>query len=169
MTTRLCIGLALVTGLAATVVGNGILVVNVEQDGSHVVVPVPLVLARPVAAVLPAAQSRIPCPELGPYRDLALRAVRELAAADDAELVRVEEPAQTVSIRKERGQFEVRVDERAQQVLVRIPAAAVEEILAGYDGEAFRAVDLAAATRHLTRGDVVRVVNGNERVRISVW
>ena len=91
------------------------------------------------------------------------------ATAPDADFVRVEEPGETVLIRKANGRFEIHVDKSAEQVFVRLPAAAIEEVLASYDGEAFHLKDLVSALRHLPRGDVVRVVSREQRVRITSW
>jgi hypothetical protein len=172
MSSKLGIGFALLAALTAPVIGTGILVVNVEEggpDGHHWTIPIPLILVRPLATLLPAEKSRIHCPELAEYHEMALRVVRELAAAPDADFVRVEEAGETVLIRKANGRFEIHVDKSAEQALVRLPAAAVEEVLASYDDEAFHLKDLVSASRHLSRGDVVRVVSREERVRIAIW
>jgi hypothetical protein len=169
---KLGIGAVVLVALIAVTAGGGILVVNVEKDGPdghHWIIPVPLILAWPVAALCPADKGRIQCPRLAEYRDVALYVVRDLAAAPDADLVRVEDEGEKVLIRKVNGQFEIHVDEKAEQVLVRFPVAAVEEVLARYDGQAFHLKDLLHASRYLPRGDVVQVASTKERVRITIW
>jgi len=166
------IAFAILAILAGALFSEGILVVDVRETGSgghHVLVPVPLILAWPAAALVPEKESRIECPQLAEHRDAALQVVRELSAAPDGELVRVEERDETVVIRKVKGLFEVRVNNGHEKVLVRIPAKAVEEVLESYDGKAFRVKDIARALRHLPRGDVVQVASGKERVQIEVW
>jgi len=158
--------------LAAALFSEGILVVDVRESGSgghHVLVPFPLILARPLAALIPEKKSRIECPELAEHREAALQIVRELEAAPDTELVRVEQPVETVVIRKVNGLFEVRVTGGDERVLVRVPPKAVEEVIESFDGKAFRARDLALALRHLPRGEVVQVSSRTEKVQIKVW
>ncbi len=163
---------AILAILTAALFSEGILVVDVRETGAgghRVLVPFPLILARPAAALVPEKKSRIACPQLAEHREAALQVLRELATAPDAELVRVEERDETVVIRKVKGLFEVRVNDDGERVLVRVPLKAVEEALESYDGEAFRVKDLARVLRHLPRGDVVQVSARKERVRIEVW
>ena len=105
--TKLAIVLGVPIALLATVASLGIVVVDVREGGpggSHVVVPVPLVLAQTAVALAPAFapedKMRVPDEALE-HMGLAREVIEALAAAPDGELVRVEERNELVVIAKE--------------------------------------------------------------------
>ena len=101
------IGAVAVPAIAAgSVAATGVVVVDVKEarGGHHIVVPVPLALAQVAAAFVPLDKTRVHLPrEAEQYMPVARQVLEALASAEDGELVRVEEPGQKVSIRKEGG------------------------------------------------------------------
>ena len=94
---------------------------------------------------------------------------QELRAAGDAEFVTVEDEDGTVHVRRAGDRVEVRVnrvEEGGEEVLVDVPVALVDVLLAGEAGT----LDLAGAIAQLGdfRGDLVRVREGARSVRVWV-
>jgi hypothetical protein len=63
----------------------------------------------------------------------------------------------------------VEVHDGDQEVLVRVPIAAVEEVIDSYDGKSFQASAVLAAMRSAPPGECVRVHDGDDHVRIWIW
>ncbi len=161
--------LAVPVAAAGVVAATGVAVVDVREAGGghHIVVPVPLVLAQAAAAFVPAERTRVHLDhEALRHLPLARQALAALAEAEDAELVRVEEPGQHVSIRKEGRTLQVHVDDRGEQVDVTVPIDAALSLLPDDTGritasDAVWALQQARFTRvvdvHGRNGDQVRV------------
>lgn len=160
---------ALIAGILAS---SSYLVVDIEEkgpDGIHLIIPVPLALARVALRFVPDHETRIPCPELAEYLPAAKRVIEELTAAPDSELVRLEEGEELVLISKVGENLEVEVHERDEDVVVSLPLPVVVEILESYDGESFAAADVLSALTGISRSDLVHVRSDNEAVRVWIW
>jgi len=174
MSFKLGLVFAAVLGMAAMFVNAGILIVDVREggpDGERIFVPVPLALARTALWFVPDEHLVIKEPEFAEHRELALRLLRELEKAEDADLVEVHDGDEQVLVRKVGNQIEVHVSNGRENVDVRAPLAVVTRILESYDEERgrFRGSGLSAALGYMPRGEVVHVVDGDEEVRIAVW
>src|SRR6185295_8242762 len=102
---------------AATVAATGVVVVDVQEPrgGHHLVIPVPLAVAQAAAMFVPPSKARLHLgSQAARYLPVARQALDALAEAADAELVRVEEPGQQVSIRKEGADLVIDVREKGQ-------------------------------------------------------
>jgi hypothetical protein len=157
---------------AGTVAATGVVVVDVKEPrgGHHIVVPVPLALAQAAAAFVPEHKTRL---HLGRNAEQYLPAARQvltaLAAAEDAELVRVEEPGKKVSIRKEGDSIRVRVEEGERQVNVRVPISLALSVLPETGGR-INASQAVWALQHARLTEVVDVQGADgERVRVTVY
>ena len=174
MSFKLGIVFALVLGMAATFINAGVLIVDVREggvDGDHIFVPVPLALARTALWFVPDKHLVIKEPEFAEHRELALRLLRELEKAGDADLVEVRDGGENVLVRKVGNHIEVHVSSDRENVDVRAPLAVVTRILESYDDETrrFRGSALSAALGYMPRGEVVHLLDGDEELRISVW
>lgn len=167
------IGAVAVPAIAAgTVAATGVVVVDVQEarGGHHIVVPVPLALAQVAAGFVPENKTHLRLPaEAQHYLPVARQVLSALAAADDAELVRVEEPDQKVSIRKEGGTLRIHVEERDEEVNVEVPIALALSVLPEAGGR-MSASDLVWSLQHarLTRIADVRQKDG-EHVTVTVY
>ena len=156
---------------AGAVAATGVVVVDVRQpqDGMRLVIPVPLALAQTAAAFVPADKARVALPpEARRFLPMAQAALRALEDVEDAELVRVEEPGQVVSIRKKGGVIHVEVRDGEAEVNVEVPLALATYALES--GDQFTASDAvwALQSARLTRLVDVRGRNG-ERVQVTVY
>jgi hypothetical protein len=168
----LAAAVAVPVATAGAVAATGVVVVDVNdpKEGLHLVIPVPLALAHTAAAFVPEDKARVRLPiEARRYLPMAQAALRALDGAEDAELVRVEEPGQTVSIRKEGGLIHVHVKEGDdEEVNVRVPiAVALYALESGEDFTASQAV-WALQSARLTRLVDVRDRDGT-RVKVTVY
>ena len=129
------IGAVAVPAIAAgSVAATGVVVVDVREarGGHHIVVPVPLALAQVAAAFVPLDKTRVHLPrEAEQYMPVARQVLEALATAEDGELVRVEEPGQKVSIRKEGGVLRINVDDGDEHVKVQVPISLALSVLPG--------------------------------------
>lgn len=161
-----CLSVALLGGAVAS---SGLLVVDVrEADGSRLVLPVPLVLARAATHFVPDEHTRIPCPELEEHLAAAKELTKELLEIGDAELVRVEDGNETIVISKVGEHLKVEVQGDGEEVLVSLPLVAVAEILESYDGEGFVAREVISALGDAPRSDLVHVRDGEEEIKIWI-
>jgi hypothetical protein len=96
------------------------------------------------------------------------RAWRELRDAGDAELLSVEEKDETVSIRRAGDRVLIDVDDRkdGDKVTIQLPVSVVDALLSG-EGEELNVKDAVSELRAL-RGDIVRVDDGESKVRIWI-
>jgi hypothetical protein len=144
-----------------------------EADASHVKVNLPLSV---VEIALMAAPKKIvddgrirlhPIDEDLDVEDLR-RMWNELRAAPDSELVTVEKNEETVSIRRRGEEILIDVDDRrdGDKVQVRVPVTVVDALFSG-EGQELNLKDAFSELKSL-RGDVVRVDDGETKVRIWI-
>jgi hypothetical protein len=150
---------ALPVAAAGAVALTGVAVVDVREGGGQghrIVVPVPLALAQTAVALVPAEKThlRLP-PEAVRYLPIAKEVMEALAAGSDGELVRVEEPNQTVLIRKQGGLLLVNVANGREKVTVRVPLEVALAALPGPEGQ----LDASRALRALGQARFTKLVD----------
>lgn len=163
--------LAGVLAVPVAVAATGVVVVDVQEPrgGQHLVIPVPLAVAQAAAAFVPAQKTRVHLgSQAARYLPVAQEALDALAEAADAELVRVEEPGQEVSIRKEGDLLLIRVRERGQNVDVRVPISLARSLLGSGDRVTASQAVWALQRARLTRLIDVQGPDG-ERVQVTVY
>jgi hypothetical protein len=165
--------LAVPVAAAGTVAATGVVVVDVRdaRANRHLVIPVPLAVAQAAAAFVPTNKAHVRIPEKAKrHLPMAVAALKALEAADDAELVRVEEPGETVSIRKEGGLIRVHVQgRRGEDVNVQVPIGVALYVLES-GGEDFTPSDAVWALKgaRLTQLVDVQEPDGT-RVKVTVY
>jgi hypothetical protein len=167
------IGAVAVPAIAAgSVAATGVVVVDVREahGGQHIVVPVPLALAQFAASFVPEEKMRVQMGrEAEQYLPVAREVLAALAEAEDGELVRVEEPGQKVSIRKEGRLVRIRVDDGDQHVNVQVPIALALSALPERGGR-FSASQAVWALQQARLTEVVDVQGKDgERVTVTVY
>ncbi len=171
---KLAVILGVPIALLATVASLGIVVVDVREGGpggTHVVVPVPLVLAQAAVALAPAMahEDKMHIPdEALEHMGLAREVLEALAAAPDGELVRVEERNETVVITKEGRSLHVHVTGDRENVSVNVPLHLALQALPDEHGHV-RMGALAGALGSVRFTDLVDVQDGKDHVRVYVW
>ena len=172
MSTKLIIGLVVAPAIfVGLLLSADYAVVDVREggpDGMHIIVPVPLSLARLALNFAPAEAKYVQVPEISEYLPYAERIVAELRNAPDGILVSVEERDQTVRVEKVGETLEVHVNDGSELVDVTVPLDAVLDIVRAYDGEGFDTRDLIRAIGR-AHGNVVHVRDGDEEVKVWVW
>ena len=107
-------------------------------------------------------------------KDIDIESLRkmwaELVEAGDAEFVTIEEEDETIRIRREGDFIRIDIDERAEgdpkQVHIDIPVSVVDALFSG-DGDTLNIED-ALSELSKERGDIVRVDDGETKVRIWI-
>lgn len=140
-------------------------------DDDRVGVNVPLAVAEIALRIAPIEKIREGRLKLED-KDISIADLRalwaELRKAGDGEFVKVESDDETVTVRREGDLLLVRVNKQgeAEEVAIDAPVDVVDALLSG-DGEE---LDLLAAVRRLgeRRGEVVRVRDGDESVRVWI-
>lgn len=159
--------------LGGAVMNTSVLVVDVQTpDSPHLVLPVPMPLARAGLAFAPDEAGRVEAPELAHHLPEAKKAVAALREAPDGVFVEVHEGDEHVRITGEDDILRVSViDGSRTTVDVRLPLAAVEEALDAYDVEegSFDTSDLIAALGSGPGGELVHVLDGGDEVSIRLW
>jgi hypothetical protein len=167
------IGAALLGLAAATFIMDWVVVdVNVPEDDIRIVAPVPLVLADIALAFMPEEameEAEVP-PELTAQRDAILAGLEELLTLEDATLVSVTTPEETVDVSVDDGRLMVRVDAEDARVRCTLPLKGIHRTLKRWDWEEVdprMALDILHAA---PRGALVDVEDEDGvRVRISMW
>lgn len=166
--------LAGLMGVATAAVVADWVVVDVQtldEDAVHVIVPMPLVAADLALAFVPDEvfdDATLP-PEVAANRDAILGAVRALADAPDATLVKVDSPDAVVEIAKHGSQLTVVVDADDARVRCAIPIDGVRDALEKWDWQRLDPrllVDIVHAARP---GTLVRVEAEDARVAVLTW
>ena len=155
--------------LATVVFGaTGVVLVDVqEEDGMHIVIPVPILLAQAALSFAPNEAKYVEAPEFAPYMELADSVLEELQYVEDFTMVEIEDGDDSVMIRKVGDELLVDVSSRGgEQVLCRVPIKGAARVLASYDGYGFTTKSAVAALRSASRGDLVHVQDGGDTVRI---
>jgi hypothetical protein len=172
MRTLLAVVAAVPLVLGLLIYATGLAVVDIREEGpegTRLIIPVPLAVANTALFFVDQEHQRIECPEFAEHRDAALRLTRELRRAPDARFVEVEGSGERVTVDKSGDILVVEVHDGDEEVLVRVPIAAVEELIESYDGRSFRASDVLAAMRNAPPGECVRVHDGEDHVRVWIW
>jgi hypothetical protein len=149
---------------------TGVVLVNVREggpDGTHITVPVPLVLARAVLAVAPAEARHIQCEGIGHYRDIALEVADALQDCPDFTIAEIHQRDELVLVRKEGSCVVVDVQDPDEQVHCRVPLRSAAWVLASCDEDGFSTSSLIRAMSAAPRGDIVHVRDGQDEVRIT--
>jgi len=158
--------------LVAMVFGaTGVAVVNVQESGpggTHLVVPVPLVLAQAALTFAPHEAKYVECSDFAPYAPIAAKVVAELRKAPDFTLVEVRQDDQHVVIKKIGKCLEVRVEDGEETVHCRVPLKAAERFLASYDGQGFPTKAAIWALRGAPHGELVHVRDGDDEVSVRI-
>lgn len=161
------LSIALVGGAAAH---GGIVVVDVQEaDGPRIVVPAPLALVRAGLVFAPDEVKRIEAREFAAYLPHAERAVSELRSAPEGPLVRAADGDDLVTVTKEGTALRIRAREGdGAAVDVVVPLGSAEAAVRAYDTEGgyFRTSELVAALGATPSGDLIDVVDGDQRVRV---
>jgi len=172
MTTKLVVGFLVVPALfMGLLLSADYAVVDVREggpDGMHIIVPVPLSLARLALNFAPAEAKYVQVPEIADYLPYAERIVEELRGAPDGVLVSVEERNESVLVTKVGEALEVHVVDGDALVDVTVPLDAVLDILRAYDGEGFDTRDLLRAVGR-AHGNVAHIRDGDEEIKIWIW
>lgn len=176
---------ALVSALlfGACLAACGVAVVSVViEEGPSFVAPVPLMLPLAALQLVPdrllddeihqdmEALEGAAVLALGPF-------ARALAAAGDAELVRVTDGEDQVLIATEGGDLVIRVREggdSGNRVFVRTPLRVLEDIgdaceASGDSGIRCHSLGMARSLLSAARGTEIKVRDGETRVDINVW
>lgn len=159
--------------VGGVVMNSSIMLVDVTDDDTRIVVPVPLSLAQIAVAFAPSEAKYVQVPDevrrIWPYVD---RFVEEIRDIPDVMLVEVVDGNDHVQIFKEGDVLKILVDEGGKEhVEVNVPLASLAAMVDAYDADGgyFRTSRLVGALRAAPSGDLVRVVDGNEKVHIRMW
>jgi len=168
--------LTLAFGAAALQAQTPWIHVEVDEQGpdaSHVKVNLPLSLVQIALEAAPEKivdQGRIHVHHVDEDIDVAdlRRMWNELRSAPDSELVTIEEKDETVSIRRQGDQILIEVDDRKDRdtVHIRVPVTVVDALFSG-EGQELNLKEAISELKSL-RGDIVRVDDGESRVRIWI-
>jgi hypothetical protein len=154
----------------ATVAATGVAWVDVREggkEGQRIVLPVPLILADVASAFVPDKQIQMNMGEARQYLPLAREMMEVLRDCPDAELVKVEEGDEEVTIAKSGDVLKIRVHTPGENVAVNVPLSALTEIIDENGNlSTSRAVRVL---RHARFSTLVEVEGRNEHVKISVW
>jgi hypothetical protein len=159
--------LAIPASLLAVVLGTGVVVVDVSEPGTRIVLPVPLLLAEVAAKAAPKDKVKI---DLKEAREELAKMGPLLQAIDDCPdgvLVEVEKQEEHVSIAKAGRLLQVRVKDQGEEVSVDLPVSAIQEIFG--HGEDLDLSRIVSALRKARMTRLVNVQKGDEHVRISVF
>jgi hypothetical protein len=159
-------------GMALLVGATGVMVVDVQEggaDGTHFVIPVPLVLAQAAMTLAPADAKYIECPEFAPYQDLTEKVLEELDDIPDAVLVEVQEAEESVRVWKEGSLIHVSVEDGGDQVECRFPIKSALQVVRAYDGNGFPTKAAIWGLRRAPMGTLVNVQDGQDKVKISMF
>jgi hypothetical protein len=169
------VGIALAApflGMVLLVGATGVMVVDVQEggiDGSHFVIPVPLVLAQAVMTFVPDEAKYIECPEFAPYQDLAVKILKELERIPDGVLVEVEDGSESVRVWKEGSLIRVSVQDDHESVDCRFPIKSALQVIQAYDGNGFPTKAAIWGLRRAPMGTLVNVQDGHDKVKISMF
>jgi hypothetical protein len=160
--------------LGAVVAGTGVMVVDVKDaDGTHIVVPVPLLLAETAARLAPTKAAEVnidrQLTRARRYLPMAEEVLAALAEGPDGELVRVDDGDEHVRITKAGDILEVRVESPKEKVAVNVPFGLARQALSQARGGRISAGDLVGALRHARLTRLADVRDGSDHVTITIW
>ncbi len=144
--------------------------VKPDKDAPRIILPVPLLAAELALAFVPPADLDVPIDdEARRYLPIARELIGELREMPDAEIVRVEDGDELVTVTKKGDVLEVRVKGDNERVSVNVPLDSVEEILKSARGGRLDVRKALRGLHRFGRTDLVEVVDGDQHVRIYVW
>lgn len=159
--------------VGGAVMSSSVAVVDVhESDGTHLVVPVPLAVARAALVFAPAEVKHLHAPEVAEYLPHAERLVHELEGLPDGALLEVDDGDELVMVAKEGEVLRViALHGDRSEVDLRLPLGSAAGILRAYevDTRSFRTSGLIAALQAAPRGQILRALDGEDRVEIRMW
>lgn len=156
--------------IAILLSSTGVMLVDVQEqgpDGTHLVIPVPLLVAQTALSFAPAEARYVECPEFARYQKVAEKVLEELKDTPDFVMVEVEEKDQWVQVRKEGDQLKIRVkDGDTESVEVNLPLSAAQRMVEAYDGHGFPTKAAIWALRKAPMGTLVHVKDDGDEVKI---
>lgn len=160
--------------LAAVVAATGVMVVDVKDaDGTHIVVPVPLLVAETAAHFAPtqgaATAVNRQLDRARKYLPAAEEVLAAIAESPDFELVDVEEGAEHVRVSKVGDALHVHVEGPRENVEVNVPFALARQALSQARNGRIEPSDLVAALRRARLTRLADVSDGGEHVSITIW
>lgn len=159
--------------VGGAVVNTSVLVVDVDAgDAPHLVVPVPLPVARAALALAPDQARWVQSPDLAGHLPRLERIVGALGESPDGVFVEVEDGDERVKISKDDGVLRVRASDGPETTVdVDVPVRLADAVLRAYDRDrrSFRSSGLLAALGTVPDGDFVRVLDGEDEVEIRMW
>ncbi|HEY2944950.1 MAG TPA: hypothetical protein VGN09_21130 [Vicinamibacteria bacterium] len=160
--------------VGAVVAGTGVMIVDVrDKDGTHIVVPVPLLLAETAARFAPTKAAEVnvnrQLTRARRYLPVAEEVLAALAVGPDGELVRVDDRDEHVRITKAGDVLQVRVESPRETVAVNVPFDLARQALRQARDGRIAPGDVVAALRHARLTRLVEVHDGGEHVTITVW
>jgi hypothetical protein len=167
------VGIALISPfvlIAILLSATGVMLVDVREqgpDGTHLTIPVPLLLAQTALTFAPDEARYVECPEFARFQGVAEKILQELKDTPDFVMVEVEERDQWVQVRKEGDALKILVKEGDQEsVEVNLPLSAARRIVDAYDGHGFPTKAAIWALRKAPMGTLVHVKDHGDEVRI---
>jgi len=160
--------------LGTVVAATGVMVVDVkDSDGTHIVVPVPLLLAETAARFASTRKAAGAVDrELArarPYLPVAEEVLAALVDGPDGELVRVDEGDEHVRIEKVGDMLQVRVESPRETVAVNVPFGLARQALRQARDGRVSPGDLVAALRRARLTRLADVRDGGDHVTITIW
>ncbi|MCB1019718.1 MAG: hypothetical protein KDC27_07300 [Acidobacteria bacterium] len=163
-------GIVCAAGLLAALSMTWVIVTVVDEDeGLHLWIPAPVLLAQAAAGIVDPPELHEKLPFEPEQLEAAAAAIRELESAADAELLRIESSDETVVIRKAGTRIEVEVDNRNERVRVHAPLRQVRQFLENRPVGALEPAALFRLARSLPSGPLVEVSEPGQRVAIRIW
>jgi hypothetical protein len=155
--------------MVALVVQAGIAIVDIRTPDTRLWIPVPLLLGHIAGEFVDLPLNKDEdLKEFMEYRPLIAELLKQFKNLPDVELVSVERHDEQVRIYKQADALYVKVNAKAETVQVRIPLKTIEKMTAVLESPHMTVGDLVACLEWQASGDLVRVENAHERVRISI-
>ncbi len=155
--------------MAALVIQAGIAIVDIKTDDTRLWIPVPLLVGHVAGAFidLPISKDK-DFKEFMEYRPVIVELLKQFKDLPDAELVSVEKRNETVRIFKRADALWVKVEDANEKVQVRITTKMFERMIAVLESPHPTVGDLVSCLEWQASGDLVRVENEREKIRISI-
>lgn len=148
---------------------SGIAIVDIDTPEVRLWIPVPIALGHWACDLANVAIERQRgWDKVMQYRIEIAEILRQIKELPDADLVEVQNPREQVRIYKRADALYVSVDSTKEKVLVRLPTQAVDNLVKAFSSPRISAGDLFACLEWQSGGDLIKVQNGKERIRISL-
>ena len=160
--------------LGTVVAATGVMVVDVKDaDGTHIVVPVPLLAAEAAAHFAPTQGAAVAVnrqlDRARKYLPAAEEVLAAIAESPDFELVNVEEGEEHVRVSKVGDALHVHVEGPRENVDVNVPFALARQALSQARNGRIEPSDLIAALRRARLTRLADVNDGADHVSITIW